>query len=435
MKQVLIIGAGKSSSCLIKHLIDNRVFLDIAVTVVDINTRPLHSFIGLEDVHLVEIASGDIKEYEPYISKSFLTISMLPAFMHIEVARLCLLYNSHLITPSYISAEMQALEGEVKAKNLIFLNELGFDPGIDHLTTMKIYHDIVAQGGRLTSYRSYAGGLVAPRSDDNPWHYKFSWNPRNVILAGQGGEIKYRKNGIEEALTYQDLFSKSEILNVSHGHVFDAYANRDSLKYEKLYGWENIDTLLRGTLRIHGFCEAWSILVDLGLTDDTVKNRPFSGKTYAEFYTAFLPSLVDDFMKNQTPPVQEKLNFIGFTDEKSIIENDGSAAEILQSILVDKWKLNPEDTDWVVMVHFFEYTLHGKKYEIESYFSLEGESSTYTAMSKTVGMPIAFATELILQDKIKTRGVLMPTASDIYLPILQRLAETGIEFIETIKEI
>jgi saccharopine dehydrogenase-like NADP-dependent oxidoreductase len=306
MKQVLIIGAGKSSSCLIKHLIDNRVFLDIAVTVVDINTRPLHSFIGLEDVHLVEIASGDIKEYEPYISKSFLTISMLPAFMHIEVARLCLLYNSHLITPSYISAEMQALEGEVKAKNLIFLNELGFDPGIDHLTTMKIYHDIVAQGGRLTSYRSYAGGLVAPRSDDNPWHYKFSWNPRNVILAGQGGEIKYRKNGIEEALTYQDLFSKSEILNVSHGHVFDAYANRDSLKYEKLYGWENIDTLLRGTLRIHGFCEAWSILVDLGLTDDTVKNRPFSGKTYAEFYTAFLPSLADDFMKNQTPLLSKK---------------------------------------------------------------------------------------------------------------------------------
>jgi saccharopine dehydrogenase-like NADP-dependent oxidoreductase len=435
MKQVLIIGAGKSSSCLIKHLIDNRVFLDIAVTVVDINTRPLHSFIGLEDVHLVEIASGDIKEYEPYISKSFLTISMLPAFMHIEVARLCLLYNSHLITPSYISAEMQALEGEVKAKNLIFLNELGFDPGIDHLTTMKIYHDIVAQGGRLTSYRSYAGGLVAPRSDDNPWHYKFSWNPRNVILAGQGGEIKYRKNGIEEALTYQDLFSKSEILNVSHGHVFDAYANRDSLKYEKLYGWENIDTLLRGTLRIHGFCEAWSILVDLGLTDDSIKNRPFSGKTYAEFYAAFLPSLADDFMKNQTPIVQEKLNFIGFTDKNSIIENDGSAAEILQSILVDKWKLNPEDTDWVVMVHFFEYTLHGKNYEIESYFSLEGESSTYTAMSKTVGMPIAFATELILQDKIKTRGVLMPTASDIYLPILQRLAETGIEFIETIKEI
>lgn len=435
MKQVLIIGAGKSSSCLIKHLIENRVLLDITVTVVDLNTRPLHSFMGLENVHLVEIASGDIKEYEPYISKSFLTISMLPAFMHIGVARLCLLYNSHLITPSYISAEMQALESEVKAKNLIFLNELGFDPGIDHLTTMKIYHDIVAQGGRLTSYRSYAGGLVAPRSDDNPWHYKFSWNPRNVILAGQGGEIKYRKNGIEEALTYQDLFSKSEILNVSHGHVFDAYANRDSLKYEKLYGWENLDTLLRGTLRIHGFCEAWSILVDLGLTDDSIKNRPFSGKTYSEFYAAFLPSLVDDFMKNQTPLVQEKLNFIGFTDKNSIIKNDGSAAEILQSILVDKWKLNSEDTDWVVMLHFFEYTLHGKNFEIESYLSLEGETSTYTAMSKTVGMPIAFATELILHDKIKARGVLMPTDRDIYLPILKRLAETGIEFIDTIKEI
>ncbi|MFN9320551.1 MAG: saccharopine dehydrogenase C-terminal domain-containing protein [Chitinophagales bacterium] len=435
MKQVLIIGAGKSSSCLIKHLIENRVLLGITLTIVDINTRPLHAYVGLENVHLVEIGSGDIKEYEPYISKSFLTISMLPAFMHIEVARLCLLYNSHLITPSYISTEMQALEGEVKAKQLIFLNELGFDPGIDHLTTMKTYYDIVAKGGRLTSYRSYAGGLVAPGSDDNPWHYKFSWNPRNVILAGQGGEIKYRKDGKEETLTYQNLFSKNEILKLSQGHVFDAYANRDSLKYEKLYGWENLDTLLRGTLRIHGFCEAWSILVNLGLTDDSIKNKPYSGKTYAEFYEEFLPGLAEDLIKSQTPLVQEKLNFIGFTDKKSIVEKNGSAAEILQSILVDKWKLKPEDRDWVVMVHFFRYTLHGKNFEIESYFSLEGETSTYTAMSKTVGMPIAFATELILHDKIKARGVLMPTERDIYLPILKRLAEIGIEFIDTIKEI
>ena len=435
MKQVLILGAGKSSSYLIRHLVAEREKLNISLSILDLNISHLKVYENLSHVTLNKLSSGNISEYENYIEDSFLTISMLPAFMHIEVARMCLKFDSHLLTPSYISEELQSLSSEAIDKKLIFLNELGFDPGIDHLTTMKIYHEIVEHGGRLTSYRSYAGGLVAPRSDDNPWHYKFSWNPRNVILAGQGGDIKYKKDARQQILSYTDLFKKSEFLSLSNGQIFDAYANRDSLKYEKLYGWQNLETLIRGTLRIHGFCEAWFILIDLGLTDDTRKNRSFKGKSYKEFYASFMETSLDEFLNKQTEAIKEKLDYIGFTDANSIIKIDGSAAEILESILRDKWKLNPEDTDWVVMVHFFEYQIDQKKYEIESYFSLEGESSTYTAMSKTVGMPIAFAAEMILSNEINIYGVLMPIYKEIYLPLLNKLCAIGVKFEETIREI
>lgn len=435
MKQVLIIGAGKSSSYLIKHLIDNQEGFNISITILDLNISSLEPYQDLSYITTKQISSGEIHEYEPYIAQSFLTISMLPAHMHIEVAKLCLRFGSHLVTPSYISEEMQALSDEANKKELIFLNELGFDPGIDHLTTMKMYHEIIAQGGILTSYRSYAGGLVAPKSDDNPWHYKFSWNPRNVILAGQGGEIKHKKDGLTKTLNYHELFSKSEVLKLSNGQVFDAYANRDSLKYEKLYGWQEIQTILRGTLRIHGFCEAWALLIDLGLTDDTVKNRHFKGVTYTEFYASFLNTSINDFLQTKSESIRTKLISIGFADNESLVKVNGSAAEVLQSILVDKWKLNPEDTDWVVMVHFFEYRIGEKKYEIESYLSLEGESSTFTAMSKTVGMPIAFAAEMILNNDINTYGVIMPTCKEIYLPLLKKLEEIGVKFNETIREI
>ena len=435
MKHILILGAGKSSSHLIRHLIENISNLQIKITILDLNIEPLACYKDIVNVELIQIPNGETSIYEAYISNSFLAISMLPASMHLAVAKLCLQAGCHLITPSYITSEMQALSNEVESKQLIFLNELGFDPGIDHLTTMRVYDQIEEQGGKLTSYRSYAGGLVSVKNDDNPWHYKFSWNPSNVIRAGQGGEIKYKKDNVEHKLSYLDLFSKSEVLKISNGQIFDAYANRDSLKYEALYGWEKMETLQRGTLRIHGFCEAWAVLVQLGLTDDLETNKSFKGRTYSEFYSSFLSIPVEEFMANQKPHVQEKLRYIGFTDNTSIIEKNGSAAEILQSVLVEKWKLNPEDTDWVVMVHFFIYELNGKKYEIESYFSLEGESNTYTAMSKTVGMPIAFATELILQNKIEARGVLMPTRKEVYQPILQRLEDIGMHFKETIKEI
>lgn len=434
MKQILILGAGKSSSYLIQYLIERRNELDIHVVILDINTDSIQRYENLTRVKIIKLQTGDINEYEKYIMESFLAISMLPAYMHIEVAKYCIEHQTHLLTPSYISEEMKALSSEVRAKNLIFLNELGFDPGIDHMTTMKICQTILEEGGVLKSYRSYAGGLVAPHCDTNPWRYKFSWNPRNVILAGQGGDIKFLRNNELVSLTYRELFSKSECLELSNGEKFDAYANRDSLKYENIYGWNNLETLLRGTMRMSGFCSAWAVLVGLGITDDSRKNLEYIGKSYAEFYASFIQMKNEDFLESVSADVREKLISIGFLDSDSKIKRNGSAAEIFESILVHKWKLEPQDTDRVVMVHFFEYEKAGQRYEIESYLSLEGEDNHYTAMAKTVGLPIALAAEMIIMNKYTTYGVSLPIHADLYLPILSKLADLGIVFKETIRE-
>jgi saccharopine dehydrogenase-like NADP-dependent oxidoreductase len=433
--QILLLGAGKSSAHLIQYLAQQATIERFRFLIMDIDISLIPTEIdALEHVAVVEVSSKDINFYSTYIAESGIVISMLPAFMHIDIAKMCLTSGVHLITPSYISADMKAMEIEVKSKGLIFLNEMGFDPGIDHMTTMKIYHEIEAEGGRLTLYKSYAGGLVAPKNDNNPWNYKFSWNPRNVILAGQGGEIIYKENREKQTLTYAELFAKSELLILTDGSSFDAYANRDSLKYEELYQWQGIDTLLRGTLRKPGFCEGWNVLIQLGMTDNE-KQIEAKGKTYQEFYQLFLTEKISDFLVSKNENVASKLIYIGFQDAVSIIEKNGTAAEILQSILEQKWKLMPTDTDWVVMAHIFEYEINGTKTQLESRMSLEGETSLYTAMSKTVGMPIAFAAMMIYHGQIYEKGVLMPTNKEIYEPILSQLNQIGIEFIETKKMI
>lgn len=433
---ILLLGAGKSSAHLIDYLAHQTLCENFTLTIMDINTSLISSSISdLPKVEVIKVETKDIQFYREYIATSTITISMLPAFMHLDIARMCLESKTHLITPSYISPEMKEMDTAVKSKDLIFLNEIGFDPGIDHMTTMKIYDELVEKGAILTSYKSYAGGLVAPKNDDNPWNYKFSWNPRNVILAGQGGEIVYKKDGNIEKLTYQNLYAKSENLSLSNGMEFDAYANRDSLKYEDIYDWENIQTLLRGTLRRTGFCEGWNTLIQLGLTDNE-KQIKANSLTYSAFYQLFISDDIEVFISKQNENIRKKLISIGFTDTTSKIELDGTAAQILQYILEPKWMLIPNvDTDWVVMVHFFEFILKNKKYQLESTLSLEGEDAHFTAMSKTVGMPIAFAALMILRNEIKARGVILPLSAEIYLPVLEKLKNIGINFIETETEI
>lgn len=436
MKKILILGAGKSSSYLIKSLVEKAANWNFSLQIIDINTSLIpQEFRNLPHVTIYELPSGDISQYESFIQGSFITISMLPASLHLSIAKLCLSCNSHLITPSYISDEMWAMNEEVKQKNLIFLNEMGFDPGIDHMTTMEIYQKIQVQGGRLHTYKSYAGGLVAKKNDDNPWHYKFSWNPRNVILAGQGGDIKYFEKKEEVTISYAQLFHKAEKLILSNGSKFDAYANRDSAKYLSLYQWKDMDTILRGTLRYDGFCEAWSVLVNIGLTDDKMKLDNQIGLSYADFYAQFTHKNHTDFLSNLKNEIKEKLIYIGLNDTTSTITQNGSPAEILQSILEKKWKLTPTDTDWIVMVHIFEYELNGKNYRLESFLSVEGQDNLYTAMAQTVGMPIVYAVDAILHGQWNSVGVHLPIDSALYLPILQKLEAIGIQFKENVIEI
>lgn len=446
MKSVLVLGAGKSSHHLIQYLVAYAQKSTIELTVADIDISKLEiEYKDAQNVFFNPILANNYDSIERLIIDKTIVISMLPATMHIHVARLCLKHSCHLLTPSYISDEMKSLDAEARAKNLLFFNELGFDPGIDHMTTMKLYHEIESNGGHLYSYKSYAGGLVAQKSDNNPWNYKFSWNPRNVILAGQGGTIKYKESTVEKYIPYYTLFKKAETIALQDSTEFDAYANRDSLKYEEIYGWENVKTLLRGTLRRKGFCHAWSVLVELGLTDDSFILKNTKGLSYFDFYSHFysfgsIASAKEDLAQylnvSKESELMNKLDAIGFFNQNEFIElEEGSPAVILQSILEKKWKLEDTDTDWVIMVHFLEYTKDNKSYKIESSLSLEGHDNIFTAMSRTVGMPIAYACELILEGKINEVGVHLPILPQLYLPILEKLEKEGIHFNETITEI
>lgn len=434
MKKITLLGTGKSSQHLIQNLYRHVESWNIQLAIGDLDISGFKKkYTDKPNVSFFEFKKDNFEAIESQIKDSFLTISMLPATLHIQIAKMCLAHNSHLITPSYVSEEMKALDSEAKAKNLIFLNEMGFDPGIDHLTTMKVYHELLEKGAKLTSYKSYAGGLVAPKSDTNSWGYKFSWNPRNVILAGQGGTIKYLENNKNRYIPYYALFQNAENVSISNGLTFDGYANRDSLKYKDVYEWNDIETLYRGTLRRPHFCSAWNVLVMLGLTDDSFELNLPENCTYYDFYSLFYDNktLKNQFAAIWNDDLEKKLDFIGFHDKKSILKKtQGSPASILQSILEEKWALGAEDTDFVVMVHYFEFLQNNKKYRIESYMTLEGEDAIYTAMSKTVGMPIFFAAEMMLQDKMAESGIVLPLKKEIYEPILKKLEGIGVVFHE-----
>lgn len=439
MQKILVIGAGRSASSLIKYLLDNSSKENWQITVADLsedlakqktNNHPNSRAIAFDITNA--------KQRKKEIADADLVISMLPAFMHIDVAKDCVALKKHLATASYVSEEMKALNDDAKKAGVILMNEIGLDPGIDHASAMKVIDHIHANGGELTSFKSYCGGLVAPESNDNPWGYKFSWNPRNVILAGQG-TAQFIENGNYKYIPYNRLFTQIETIEVQGYGKFDAYANRDSLSYRKPYGIENIETMLRGTLRMPGYCNAWNIFVKLGLTDDTYKIEASEQMTYKQLLEAYLPvgnksvkeKLVDFMGKEATPESIAKIEWLGFFEDIKIGLKNASPAQILQHLLEEKWKLKGDDKDMIVMQHQFVYSDKDKhQKQIVSSLVVKGDDQIYTAMAKTVGLPLAIASKLILQNKLKVSGVVIPTIKEIYNPVLEELETMGIKFEE-----
>ncbi|MBU2950736.1 saccharopine dehydrogenase NADP-binding domain-containing protein [Tamlana agarivorans] len=441
MRQILIIGSGKSTSYLIKYLLDHAATESLFVTVADIhienaerliNNHPSGSIIQLD-------IFNDASRHE-IIKASDIVISMLPAHLHINIAKDCLKLNKNMITASYVSPEMQALDDKVKAKGLIFMNEIGVDPGLDHMSAMKVLDNICEKGGEIDSFESYTGGLIAPESDNNPWHYKFTWNPKNVVMAGQGGTAKYLKEGRFKYLPYNQIFKRAKPLNIPNVGPFEVYANRDSLKYQKAYQLKNIKTLYRGTIRHLGFCQAWDVFVSLGMTDDSYIMANSENLSHRSFLNAFLPYHPIDTVEiklqkllkiEASHNVFEKLEALDlFNKNKYSRLSKATPAQILQYILMDSWALSEQDKDMVIMYHKFGYICEGEKHEIVSTMKVIGQDSTYTAMAKTVGLPIAIATLYILNKKIRTSGVQIPILPEIYTPILAELETNGIVFIE-----
>ncbi|MBI2258449.1 MAG: saccharopine dehydrogenase NADP-binding domain-containing protein [Flavobacteriia bacterium] len=444
MKNILILGAGLSSSSLIRYLLQHSENLNIKIRIVDQNLENI--FVKTNQHPRSEALVFDALDKEKRlfeIEKADIVISMLPAKYHVEVAKDCLEKNKHLITPSYVTNEMKALSIEAEKKGLIFLNEIGVDPGIDHMSACKIMDNVKEKGGRILEFKSYCGGLIAPISDDNPWHYKFTWNPRNVVIAGFNSTSRYVENNEFKYIPYHRLFTQVEEINIPEYGAFEAYANRDSLSYQKVYDLENSPTLLRGTLRKKGFCEAWNIFVQLGMTNPDFVLDDSENLTPRKFLNVFLPyhpslTIEEKFIRFLGPqkhlfPLFEYLDL--FSSKSTIGIPNASAAVILEHILISKWKLNPNDKDMLVMFHHFVVEFNHQKQIIQSYFVTIGENNLYTAMSNTVGLPMAICTKLIIQNKIKQRGVILPISKEIYVPVLYELEDYGIRFVEKQMEI
>ena len=441
MRNILVIGSGKSSSYLIKYLLEKSGTEDLFLTIGDIDTRNAQKIIGNHSrAKAISLDVFDKDSRAKAIKDCDLVVSMLPARFHTEVAKDCITFQKHMVTASYVSPEMDALDEQVKSKGLVFMNEIGVDPGIDHMSAMKVINDIRSKGGKMILFESFTGGLVAPESDTNLWHYKFTWNPRNVVVAGQGGAAKFIQEGTYKYIPYHRLFRRTEFLDVEGFGRFEAYANRDSLKYQKTYGLENINTMYRGTIRRVGFSRAWQAFVMLGMTDDSYTIDDSENMSYRDFINSFLPYSPTDSVElkfrhqlkiDQDDMVWDKFEELDiFSSKKMIGLKKATPAEILQKILTDKWTLDPSDKDMIVMYHKFGYELNGKKQQIDSTMVSVGEDQTYTAMAKTVGLPVAIATLAILNGKITTPGVQIPIQKEVYEPILKELEDYGISFSE-----
>ena len=441
MKNILIIGAGKSSSYLIKYLLEKSDKENLHLHIGDICTKNIKLIVGdHQNATSFLFDVFDSKKRQEYIKKSDIVISMLPARFHIEVAKDCITYNKHMVTASYISKEMRALDDAAKTKGLVFMNEIGVDPGIDHMSAMQLIDKIKESGGKMLLFESFTGGLVAPENDTNLWNYKFTWNPRNVVLAGQGGAAMFIQEGTYKYIPYHKLFRRTEFLNIDGSGNFEAYANRDSLKYRSIYGLEDIPTMYRGTIRKVGFSRAWDIFVQLGMTDDSYRIQNSEGMSYRDFVNLFLAYSPSDSVElklrsylkiDQDDVVWAKLIELDlFNPTKKITLKNATPAQILQKILESSWTLEEEDKDMIVMQHLLGYEMNGEKKQIESSLIVKGENQNYTAMAKTMGLPVAIAALKILQGEIKTPGVQLPISKEIYEPILKELKEYGVQFSE-----
>jgi saccharopine dehydrogenase-like NADP-dependent oxidoreductase len=439
MKNILIIGAGRSATALINYILDKAVERQWFVTVADADPelarKKVNGHPNGRPTWLDVTKPNDRKEI---ISRAEVVVSLLPAHLHLMVAQDCIMLKKHLITASYVSREMYRLGDEARDASLIFMGEMGLDPGIDHMSAMQQIDRIRDMGGTITAFRSYAGGLIAPESDDNPWHYKFTWNPRNVVLAGQG-TAQYLENGKYKYIPYSRLFKNYKLVDVPGMGEYEAYANRDSLLYREVYGLQGIPNILRATLRHQGFCDAWAALIKIGLTDGSYPIHDCEKISYHEWLDAYLMAgngslrerMAAFLREDADSPVMEKLAWLGLFSKKKIQIEQATPALILEKLLLEKWALKPNDKDMIIMQHEFEYVLKGKKQELCSTMVMKGENATDTAMSKLVGLPLGIFARLVMEGKIATTGVNIPVMREVYEPVLAELKDYGVSFTES----
>jgi len=438
MQTVLILGAGLSSTSLIRYFLDHSQ-KKWKVRVGDIN---LDNAVNVIQGH----PNGEAFRFDVYereqrrkeIEQANIVISLLPARMHHMVAESCIELARDMVTASYLSPAIKELDREARKKGVVLMNECGVDPGIDHMSAMQMINRIREEGAELKAFESSTGGLVAPGFENNPWQYKFTWNPRNVVLAGNEG-ARFLHNGKFKYIPYHKVFSRIETINVPELGEFEVYGNRDSLTYRETYGLHDLETMFRGTIRRPGFCGAWDIFVQLGATDDTYIMENTAEMTYRDFINSFMAYRIDIPVEQKLinylglekdSGMMERLRWLGIFEDTKIGIQGLSPARILQKILEEKWKLDPGDKDMIVMQHQFDLMRAGKRKKRYSTMVCIGQDSRHTAMSLTVGLPLAMVARMILEKKYQEKGVQLPIQPEIYNPVLEELKDYGIRFIE-----
>lgn len=438
MQTVLILGAGLSSTSLIEYFL-NHSEEKWKVRVGDLKPElALERIKGHPRGEAFRFDVYDVDQRRKEILQANIVISLLPARMHYMVAESCVELGKDMVTASYLSPAIKKLDREARRKGIVLMNECGVDPGIDHMSAMQMINQIREEGAKLKAFESSTGGLVAPGYENNPWKYKFTWNPRNVVLAGHDG-ARFLHNGKFKYIPYHKVFSRIETIHVPDLGEFEVYGNRDSLTYRETYGLHNLETMFRGTIRRPGFCEAWDIFVQLGATDDTYIMENTADMSHRDFINSFMAyrtdipveqKLINYLGLEKDSEMMERLRWLGIFDKTKIGIDGLSPAQVLQGILEEKWKLDPGDRDMIVMQHQVDFEVDGQRRKRYSTMVCIGQDTRRTAMSLTVGLPLAMVARRILEGLYRKKGVQLPIQPEIYKPVLEELKEYGIRFVE-----
>ncbi len=441
MKNILVIGAGRTSSSLINYLFDKSAEFGWLITIADQSLELAEQkAANHSNAKAIQFNVMDNEQRSLFVGKADIVISLLPETLHIHLVKDCIKHRVNLVTASYVSPQMADFNDEAASAGLVFLNEMGLDPGIDHMETMKLLSKVKAKGGNLISLRSFGGGLVAPDSDDNPWGYKITWNPMNVVLAGMAS-ARYVKDEKLKIVPYNRLFRDVRIVEVPGLGKFESYPNRDSIKYRRIYNISRIPNVFRGSIRKIGFCKAWNALVQIGLTDNRYLVPDSNKLKYSEWLSFYLDkknevsvkqALIDFLNESNDGDVLKKIEWLGLLSDEKIMLTDVSPAEILLDLLKKKWKFTEKDKDMVILQTEVEYEIENRIEKIISSLIVYGNQGYNTAMAATVGLPLGVGAKLILNNKVKEKGVIIPIHADIYKPALKELADLGIKSIEFI---
>lgn len=424
MKTIVLIGAGKSATVLIDYLLAESEINNWKFIIADSDKEQI--LLKTNNSKFAEAIQLDVtneQQRSRLIQRAHIVISMMPPALHFLIAKDCVEYRKHLLTASYLDDKIKSLQDEINQRKLLFICELGLDPGIDHMSAMHIINSIKDKGGKITSFKSHCGGLVAPESDDNPWHYKISWNPRNIVMAGHSGAV-YKQNNQIKTIDYNHLFDGANAINYAGLNEFAYYANRDSLSYIPTYKLADAATFIRTTLRHKDFFTGWNAIVHAGLTNDSDLINT-TGLSFSKWSAPVLPFVNES--NNQM------LQYLGLFDDAAVPATAKTSADILQFLVETKLKMQPTDKDMIVMLHEFEYELQGKTSQLKSCLIVKGEDRLRTAMAKTVGLPLGITAKLILNENIKLKGLHIPIVKEIYEPVLAELEKASVQFTETVK--